>query len=174
MSPLRVPALEGGGAPSPPQKGQTVFSRIVVGTDGSPDATHALKVAGQLATLSPAAAVHVVHAYEPLPGGEIRRLDRATAHEFSDQLTGDLMARAAVDEADSILRARGIDHTVHERRCDPADAIMDLVDEVKADLVVVGSRGEGAIDRLRHGSTSTKVLHEAPCSVLVVKSQDQS
>ena len=148
-----------------------MFARIVVGTDGSPDATQAMKVAGQLATLTPTAAVHAVHAYQPLTEEELSRLDRELPREFHDQLTGDLLARAAVDDADSILRARGIEHSVHERKGDPAEAILELVDEVHADLVVVGSRGEGPIDRLRHGSTSTKVLHEAPCSVLVVKTE---
>lgn len=148
-----------------------MFARIVVGTDGSPDATHALKMAGQLASLAPAGVVHVVHAFDPLTPSELQRLDDELPSEFHDQLTNDLLARAAIDDANAILTARGIEHTVHEDRRHPADAILRRAADVDADVIVVGSRGEGAIDRLRHGSTSTKVLHHAPCSVLVVKSR---
>ena len=146
-----------------------MFARIVVGTDGSPDATFAVKAAGQLASLIPVGEVHVVHAYEPLTVGEINRLNRELPDEFQDQLTGDLLARAAVDEADAILTARGLQHTVHESVKHPAEAILERAKQVNADVIVVGSRGGGAIDRLRHGSTSTKVMHDATCSVLVVK-----
>lgn len=149
-----------------------MFSRIVVGTDGSSDAVRALKIAGQMASIAPRAEVHVVTAYEPMSPSELNRLDQQLPAEFHDQLTGDFVARPVVEEADAILTARGLSHTVHEVQGSPADAILTRAKEVSADLIVVGSRGEGAIDRLRHGSTSTKVMHEAPCSVLVVKHDD--
>ncbi len=146
-----------------------MFASIVVGTDGSPDATAAVKMAGHLACLAPEGVVHVVNAYEALTPAELSRLDRELPDEFRDQLTGDLLARASLDPASSLLAARGVEHTAREMRMHPADAILRRAEEVEADMIVVGSRGEGAIDRLRHGSTSTRVLHEAPCSVLVVR-----
>lgn len=146
-----------------------MFARIVVGTDGSPDATAAVKMAGQLATLAPGGVVHVVNAYDPLTPAELGRLDRELPDEFRDQLTSDLLSRATLEPASALLAARGIEHTASEVRMPPADAILQRAEEVGADVIVVGSRGEGAIDRIRHGSTSTKVLHEAPCSVFVVK-----
>lgn len=146
-----------------------MFSRIVVGTDGSPDASEAVKVAGQLASVAPAGTVHVVTAYEPLTPAELRRLDRQLPAEFQDQLTGDLVARSSLEEAGALLTARGVDYTTREMNLHPAEAVLGLAKEINADIIVVGSRGEGAIDRLRHGSTSTRVMHDAPCSVLVVK-----
>lgn len=146
-----------------------MFSRIVVGTDGSPDAVEAVKAAGQLATIAPAGEVHVVTAYQPLTPAELRRLDQQLPREFHDQLTGDLVARAALEQAGGILTARGVTFTTREVNLHPAEAVLALADEMKADVIVVGSRGEGPIDRLRHGSTSTRVMHDAPCSVLVVK-----
>lgn len=147
-----------------------MFARIVVGTDGSPDAIRAVKAAGQLASLPPVGAVHVVTAYEPLSSAELDRLDHEIPSEFHNQLTGDLLARPAVEDAAAMLTARGIEHTVREVQGHPAEAILERAQEVDADVIVVGSRGEGAIDRLRHGSTSTRVIHDAPCTVLVVKS----
>ena len=41
--------------------------------------------------------------------------------------------------------------------------------ERKADLIVVGTRGLGGAKRLVLGSVSTRLVHDAPCSVLVVR-----
>lgn len=146
-----------------------MFSRIVVGTDGSPDASEAVKAAGQLASIAPAGTVHVISAYERLTPAELRQRDRQIPAEFHDQLTGNLVARSALEEAGAILTARGVDFTTRETNLHPAEALLALANDIDADIIVVGSRGEGPIDRLRHGSTSTRVMHDAPCSVLVVK-----
>lgn len=50
---------------------------------------------------------------------------------------------------------------------DPARELVALADQ--ADLVVVGSRGLGPVGRLVLGTVSERVLHGAPCPVLIVK-----
>jgi nucleotide-binding universal stress UspA family protein len=52
---------------------------------------------------------------------------------------------------------------------DPADEILKAIDREHADLIVMGARGLGALERLLLGSTSQKILNHAPCSVLVVR-----
>ena len=47
--------------------------------------------------------------------------------------------------------------------------ICDLAVERSADVVVVGSRGRGAIKRALLGSVSTHIVHNAPCPVLVAR-----
>jgi nucleotide-binding universal stress UspA family protein len=51
----------------------------------------------------------------------------------------------------------------------PAWAILDRADELKTDLIVVGSHGRGAVTRFFLGSISQKVLTEARCSVRVAR-----
>jgi nucleotide-binding universal stress UspA family protein len=51
----------------------------------------------------------------------------------------------------------------------PAEEIIALASSSGVGLVVVGARGHGAVKRLVLGSVSERVLHHAPCSVLVVK-----
>jgi nucleotide-binding universal stress UspA family protein len=51
----------------------------------------------------------------------------------------------------------------------PPDTLIDYADNVKADLVVVGTRGRGDIASLILGSTSHRAIHLAHCDVLVVK-----
>jgi nucleotide-binding universal stress UspA family protein len=55
---------------------------------------------------------------------------------------------------------------------DPANEILKAIDSERADLVVMGARGMGTLERLFLGSTSQKVLHHAPCSVLIVRDGD--
>jgi nucleotide-binding universal stress UspA family protein len=53
----------------------------------------------------------------------------------------------------------------------PAAAIVAAAEERRTDLVVVGARGLGLLGRLVLGSVSDRVVHHAPCPVLVVKAK---
>lgn len=57
---------------------------------------------------------------------------------------------------------------VIRRGREPATAILDYVEEVDADLVVLGTRGFGAIRRALIGSVASTVARRAPCPVLLV------
>lgn len=50
----------------------------------------------------------------------------------------------------------------------PAEAIVRLAEERGADLIVVGTRKKGFVERLVEGSVYHDVLHRAKCDVLVV------
>ncbi len=52
----------------------------------------------------------------------------------------------------------------------PADRICTVALEGKYDLIVVGSHGRSAFERFMLGSVSDRVVHHAPCSVMVVRS----
>jgi nucleotide-binding universal stress UspA family protein len=61
---------------------------------------------------------------------------------------------------------------VETKQCGPGFApeeILHASESTPTDLVVVGSRGVGALTRCLIGSTSERVARHAPCSVLVVK-----
>jgi nucleotide-binding universal stress UspA family protein len=51
----------------------------------------------------------------------------------------------------------------------PALELIEGAERNQADLMVVGSHGHSAVERFFMGSVSEKVLHHAPCSVLIVK-----
>ena len=60
------------------------------------------------------------------------------------------------------------DHGVND---DPAHAIVEVAEEVGAELVVIGLRRRSAVGKLLLGSTAQTVLMRAPCSVLAVRGQ---
>jgi nucleotide-binding universal stress UspA family protein len=78
-------------------------------------------------------------------------------------------ARQAAEEAASPLRERGVAVVVRVRRGNPGDAILEQAREDGAHLIVVGSHGKGAVQRLLVGSVSERVARYAHCSVLVAR-----
>jgi nucleotide-binding universal stress UspA family protein len=51
----------------------------------------------------------------------------------------------------------------------PAEVIVSLASDEAVDLIVIGNRGMSGVGRFLVGSVSDRVVHHAPCSVLVVK-----
>ena len=149
-----------------------MFSTIVVGTDGSSNANKALQVSIDLAKGVPDCSVHVVSANHPLSGAEIESIAAELPKEMRPLLHGHMETDTILASARSACRLAGVEATCHELDADPTDALLEVIDREGADLVVVGSRGEGLVKRAMHGSVSTKVIHLAPCSVLVVKSDE--
>lgn len=53
---------------------------------------------------------------------------------------------------------------------DPAERICATAMDHNVDLIIIGSHDRGAFGRFLHGSVSEDVVRNAPCSVLVAKS----
>ena len=53
----------------------------------------------------------------------------------------------------------------------PDSRIIEIAERIDADLIVLGSHGYNAWERLLLGSVSNSVVHHAACSVLVVRSR---
>jgi nucleotide-binding universal stress UspA family protein len=76
------------------------------------------------------------------------------------------MLNAAREEA---VRAGVAEVEAFGRQGDAADAILDVAEEQRADLIVVGNKGMTGAKRFLLGSVPNKVSHHAPCSVLIVR-----
>jgi nucleotide-binding universal stress UspA family protein len=154
-----VLVLRGGQAAWPP-------SRIVIGDDGSDDAEKAAQLAARIGKLFGTAAL-LVRAYPRLPetDPEGRELD---PRMVDDELRGE--KRALEARATEIEEASGIRPRVRIDVGDPAARLIEAAEEDAPErtLIAVGSRGLGAVQRLRLGSVSTKVLRAARGPVLVV------
>ncbi len=75
-----------------------------------------------------------------------------------------------LERAQSEARAAGVSAIeTFARQGDAADAILDIAEEQRADLIVVGNKGMTGAKRFLLGSVPNKVSHHAPCSVLIVR-----
>ena len=143
------------------------YSSVVVGTDGSETAEHAVRHAAGLAKLF-GARVTVVTGFTPHPEQEARRQSQAPADVrwmISDAATADERAR----------RGRAIAHQVGADDViirvdsgDPAAVLLDAAQDMSADVIVVGSKGMTSAKRFVLGNVPNKVSHHASCDVVIV------
>ena len=145
-----------------------MFSRIVVGTDGSETAAEAVRQAVDLAKLS-GAQLSIVSAYEPVSKRRVEvERDEAPAdvqHEIGPREDVNLV----LDGAAAAAKKEGIEVQTHPVEGNPADAILEVAEQTGADLIVVGNKGMTGAKRFLLGSVPNKVSHHAPCSVLIIR-----
>jgi len=55
----------------------------------------------------------------------------------------------------------------------PESRIVETAEEMRADVIIVGSHGYNRWERLLLGSVSDSVVHHAHCSVLIVRTERQ-
>lgn len=77
----------------------------------------------------------------------------------------------ALDELRARLEESGLAYEIRQpvRGRDITDEVVDVVEEVGADLVVIGLRKRSAVGKLLLGSAAQRLLLEVPCPVLAVK-----
>ena len=146
-----------------------MFLSIVVGTDGSETAGTALRHAIELLARQHEARLHVVSAYEPVGAQGLRNQrveipDREWTVKAREDVISMLEGAAAVAREAGITRVE-----TFARQGDAADAILDVAEEQRGDLIVVGNKGMTGAKRFLLGSVPNKVSHHAPCSVLIAR-----
>jgi len=150
-------------------KGTLMFDVIVVGTDGSDTAAVAVAKALEIARIT-GATVHVVHAYHLLSAGQLAAAGTAGAPTLDiDGLNQGMEAHGGgvVGHVAEQAERSGVKCETHLRTDDPAHALIDVAEQVGADLVVIGNRGMSGVRRML-GSVPNKVAHHSPCSLLIV------
>ena len=145
-----------------------MFSSIVVGTDGSETATRAVRQAVELAH-AVGAKIELVSAYEPVPAQRIDEERRQAPEDLQWAINPREDVDATLKAAAVVAREAGVPVNLYARQGDPADAILDVAEEVEADLIVVGNKGMTGAKRFLLGSVPNKVSHHAPCSVLIIR-----
>ena len=124
-----------------PPDGVAFPDRIMVASDGSPDARRAVHLAARL--------------------GRRRSSTLLLLHVGAGQ-AGQLPLEALEPAA-----ARELEHALLERQGDPADEILAAASAESVSLLAIGSRGLKGLPAL--GSVSERVSHRARCSVLVAR-----
>jgi nucleotide-binding universal stress UspA family protein len=145
-----------------------VFTRIVVGTDGSDTAAEAVRQAVDLAKLA-GARLSIVSAYEPVSKRQVEGEKEGAPPDVQHEIGPRENVNLVLDAAAASARSEGIEVQTHPVQADPAEAILNVAEETKADLIVVGNKGMTGARRFLLGSVPNNVSHHAPCSVIIVR-----
>ncbi len=135
-------------------------TKILLATDGSEDAARATEAAVDLSKRS-GAELHVVHAWHDVPSVYADVFIREGLKEQGQEI---------LDE--EVKRIEDLGETpagAHLREGRTSDEVISCSEELGADLLVVGSRGFGTVQRLLMGSTSEEIVHRARIPVLVLR-----
>lgn len=141
------------------RKKRIEFRSILLASDGSTNSEKATQFAVELAAKLdvPLSVVHVVDTRKTL-----------FAHKPKDPSLAERVREAIEASIEQARRNRPIPFHFRQLEGYPAQKIVEFADENDYDLIVLGSRGLDPLKSLFLGSISRAVVHQAPCSVLVI------
>jgi nucleotide-binding universal stress UspA family protein len=141
---------------------------VLIATDGSDASIEAARRAAQL--LRPADHVTLLSVLTEVPG------DDAGGFEGSVYSAGEqeaLWKQELAEAGEELERtAAALTSTAVDKRIEVGDVsgtICKVAADLNVDVIVVGSHGRGALERLLLGSVSDQVVRHAPCPVLVIR-----
>lgn len=135
----------------------------VDGSDNSYEAIHALKYFAKAEPLTLLHALDVLRPAFPMMLPEVAAEQYKTL-EQSMREDGERL----LDRVQSLLPMHAGSSTKHLRIGSPAEVIVSMAEEQKADLIVMGARGLGSVKERLLGSVSHRILTLAPCATLIV------
>jgi nucleotide-binding universal stress UspA family protein len=139
-----------------------MFKKILHANDGSEGAFRALSVALDLAHQS-RAELHSVSVEE------ISQFPETIEEVRVEKGAADRRFRNVMKRAHKLAAARKVELKTHVLTGHPVLSILDVAKELGADLLVIGATGHYALHERMLGSRADRLVHLAPCPVLVVK-----
>lgn len=143
-----------------------MYEDVLVPTDGSDAVQDAIEEGIDIAELCDATlhAVFVVDTadYALVPDAELMTIEEALENA----------GRRALEDVERRAAAAGLETRTELRRGGPADGIVDYADEHGVDLIVMGTRGRSAIDRVLLGSVAENVIRNADQPVMVKRLEE--
>jgi nucleotide-binding universal stress UspA family protein len=138
---------------------------ILLPVDGSVYSMTAARVAADMARLAGAEIV-LLHCYLAIPLVREGRVYAKVMEELVD------LSNSLLEPFRDLLREAGVRFTEELLEGRPADMIAEVAGRRGSDLIVMGSKGHSELAGVLLGSVTHRVLHTAPCHVLVTKGTD--
>src|SRR5690349_1087832 len=133
-------------------------TQVVIGYDDSAPADLALERGIEIACRDPENVVlHVV-----------RVIDRHQSYLRADAVHEDMMERL---KGRFEARRPGVDVEIfaHVRIGTPSTELLNVAENISADLIILGSRDRGPVGRFLRGSVCDAVMHGARCPMLIAR-----
>lgn len=147
--------------------------QVVVAYDFSPSSAEALGRAVDLAAREPQHVLHIIAVLDSHDRVMIQGQLEEPTYEAADKFRKQIMEHVTAAFAGRATAA-DVQFFVHTRIGKAATVILELAEEVGADLIFVGSHGKTGIERLVLGSVSERIVREAGCPVLVARPKTYS
>ena len=137
------------------------FKKILVPIDGSIYSEKSLERASEFVDTFGSKLILIYVVEKSIP---INLLDRKEYLEILRKFGTNVL-----EKANKKLSKKGITAKVLLKEGNIVNEIEKIAKKEKCDLILVGSKGLGAVTRLLLGSVSNKISQTSPCSVLIVK-----
>jgi nucleotide-binding universal stress UspA family protein len=139
--------------------------KILVPVDGSQAALRAAKLAAAIAARRDGE-VHLLNVQPILPMyGMVRAYMRLPQYRAARAT----LARQALTGPEKLLSRLKTRHRDHVMYGEPGETIADAARSLRCSMIVMGTRGQGAVGNLLLGSVATKVIHLSKVPVTLVK-----
>jgi nucleotide-binding universal stress UspA family protein len=139
--------------------------KILLPVDGSELSLHEVRFALRLVREGLQASFLLVNVQEPDSLYEVVTWPDPDVRAQGSRAAGEDALQPAV----ALLREAGIACETEVVSGDPAHAVVDLIEEHGCDMVIMGTRGTGALLSVLQGSVTQSLMHDSPVPVLLVK-----
>jgi nucleotide-binding universal stress UspA family protein len=143
----------------------SLYRKILVAVDGSSCSEKAVKTAVDICARY-GAELHTIFVISEMVVDNFKRLGKGQANEVLESLKDE--GRKYFRDAKDTARGTNVKVVETIRQGFPADEIVTYAKKAKVDLIVMGTHGRRTGTRPLIGSTADRVIHLAPCPILIV------
>jgi len=144
-----------------------MYRRILVPIDNSETLSSAITEVASFSSELKDCTITLLHVEVPIHNLAVGPGVVPMSNNIEEQLEHE--GREILSQATHSFRAYNIEPRVVLKRGDPANEICRYAEAEDIDLIVVGRRDKGLLEKFFLGSVSQKVVQNAPCHVLVLK-----
>ena len=141
-----------------------MYTNIMIAVDGSPESLQAVREVLALVQRGLHVDIALVNVQEPASLLQLATQDSDAIAAAAVEAGEHLMAPGA-----ALLDAAGVGYSMEVVLGEPSTTLVDMAEQLGADLVLLGVRGMGAIESVLVGSVSKAVISRCSKPVMVVK-----
>lgn len=145
-----------------------MYTHIMIAVDGSSESLQAVREALKLIARGLRTEIALVNVQEPASLLELATRDADAIAAAAVQAGENLMSEAA-----ALLDAEGVGYSMEVVLGEPGSMLLEMAEDLNADMVIMGARGMGALKSAIVGSVSKTVITLCRRPVLVVRSPEE-